>query len=55
MYLLIHDDGSLQAVKELQEDVFDAASDGYVEIVDISGDVPLLYKHNAAWVKIKST
>ena len=51
MYLLIHEDGSLQTATELAEDVFKAADDGYIDVVDVTGEVPFQYLRNE-WHKI---
>ncbi len=53
MYLLIYEDGSLQTATTLADDVFAAADDGYVDVIDVSGDAPLQY-HQDEWHKINS-
>jgi len=51
MYLLIHEDGSLQTVLELDDGVLPAADDGYIDVVDVSSEEPLQY-HQNEWHKI---
>jgi len=51
MYLLIHEDGSLQTTVELTNDVFEAADDGCVDIIDITGEKPFQY-YQGEWHKI---
>jgi len=51
MYLLIHEDGSLQTAEKLEEDIFKSADDGYVDIIDVSNKEPLQYYENE-WHKI---
>lgn len=53
MYLLIYEDGSLQTTIELTDDMFEAADDGIVEIIDVTGEVPFQYYQNE-WHKIDS-
>ena len=43
MYLLIFEDGSLGTVATITDDLIASADDGILDIVDISGDLPLQY------------
>ena len=51
MYLLIYEDNSLQTAVELDEDTFKAADEGYIDIVDITGETPFQY-YQKGWHKI---
>ena len=53
MYLLIHEDGTLQLAAIPDQDVFDAAENGLVNIVHIAGQVPLQY-YKKEWHTIPS-
>jgi len=52
MYLIIHDDGSLQSVDNLEPDTLKAAEDGYIDIVIYENDKYYSYGNNE-WKEIK--
>jgi len=54
MYILILEDGEALKCDKVQEDDLQGSDDGYLLIIDISGDGPTVYD-NGEWKPMEST
>ena len=43
MFLVIYEDGSIETADDIKDDTFEAADNGYVDIINISNAIPTQY------------
>ena len=52
MYLVIFEDGTVKLTHNISKEDYASVDDGYLQIIDIVGDVPLEY-YKGEWTEIK--
>ena len=53
MFILIFEDGSIGKSKEIDDETFEACDNGFVDIINVGINPPLIYQ-KGNWIKIQN-
>jgi len=52
MYIIVFEDGTIRSSATVEDDVLEAASDSFCDVLDVSGEVPLIYS-SSEWKEVE--